>query len=59
MPPRDCSSFLSCQLRDALPFGNKAAVIVLNGGSAFTLKSGTLTPSSFNHLGATNEVLYP
>lgn len=45
--------------RNALPFGDEAGVVVLNGGSAFTVKPGTITPDFFRTMGATNAVLYP
>lgn len=41
------------------PFKDKGAVVVLNGGSAFTVKQDTLTTKIFNSIGATNAVLYP
>jgi len=43
----------------AKPFGEKGGVIVLNGGSAFTVKKDTLTSNTFNSIGATNNCLYP
>ena len=41
------------------PFGEKGGVVVLNGGSAFTVKKDTLTTNTFNSVGANNGVLYP
>ncbi len=41
------------------PFGDKGGVIVLNGGSAFTVKKDTLSSNTFNSVGAANECLYP
>ena len=41
------------------PFGDKGSVVVLNGGSAFTLKKDTIDTNTFNSVGATNDVVYP
>lgn len=41
------------------PFGDKGGVIVLNGGSAFTVKKDTLRTNVFNSVGAANDCLYP
>ncbi len=41
------------------PFGDKGGVIVLNGGSAFTVKKDTLSSNTFNSIGATNTCIYP
>ena len=41
------------------PFGEKGGVIVLNGGSAFTVKKDTLSSNTFNSIGATNTCIYP
>ncbi len=41
------------------PFGEKGGVIVLNGGSAFTVKKDTLSSNTFNSVGATNTCIYP
>ncbi|MDA1097075.1 MAG: prepilin-type N-terminal cleavage/methylation domain-containing protein [Chloroflexi bacterium] len=40
------------------PFKEKGAVVVLNGGSAFTVKQDTLNTNTFNSVGATNNVMY-
>jgi prepilin-type N-terminal cleavage/methylation domain-containing protein len=41
------------------PFGEKGCVVVLNGGSAFTLKKDTINTNAFNSVGETNLVIYP
>ncbi len=41
------------------PFGDKGGVVVLNGGSAFTVKKDTISSNTFNSIGATNNCLYP
>lgn len=40
------------------PFKDKGGVVVLNGGSAFTVKQDTLSTNTFNSVGATNDVMY-
>ena len=40
------------------PFKDKGGVVVLNGGSSFTVKQDTLTTNTFNSIGATNAVMY-
>ena len=41
------------------PFGDKGAVVVLKGGSAFGIKQDTLPTNKFNSSGDNHEVLYP
>lgn len=41
------------------PFGDKGAVIVQNGGAAYTVKNDTLTTNKFNSVSANNQALYP
>jgi len=41
------------------PFRNKGGVVVLNGGSTFTVKQDTLKTNTFNSVGADNGVIYP
>jgi prepilin-type N-terminal cleavage/methylation domain-containing protein len=43
----------------AEPFGDRAAVVVTRGGSAFQLDESTALATNFNQVGATNTVLYP
>jgi prepilin-type N-terminal cleavage/methylation domain-containing protein len=46
-------------MKGSTPFGDKGAVIVQNGGAAFTVKQDTLTTNKFNSVAATNRCLYP
>jgi prepilin-type N-terminal cleavage/methylation domain-containing protein len=43
----------------ALPFGDKACVVVAYGGSAFSMDSDTAIATNFNPYGSANAVLYP
>jgi prepilin-type N-terminal cleavage/methylation domain-containing protein len=43
----------------AQPFGEKGGVVVLKGGSTFTVKKDSLTTNKFNSAGANNRPLYP
>ena len=43
----------------AQPFGEKGGVVVLKGGSTFTVKKDSLTTNKFNSAGAKNRVCYP
>lgn len=43
----------------ALPFGDRACVVVTRGGPAYTLDENTAIGTNFNRTGATNDVLYP
>jgi prepilin-type N-terminal cleavage/methylation domain-containing protein len=44
---------------NAQPFGEKGGVIVLKGGSTFTVKKDSLTTNKFNSAGSDNRALYP
>jgi prepilin-type N-terminal cleavage/methylation domain-containing protein len=41
------------------PFGDKGGVVVLKGGSAFSMKKDSLATNKFNSAGADNPVIYP
>ena len=43
----------------AQPFQDKGGIVVLKGGSTFTVKKDSLTTNKFNSAGARNEAIYP
>lgn len=44
---------------NALPFGDRACVVITRGGPAYYLDQNTALATNFNRTGATNAVLYP
>lgn len=44
---------------DAPPFGNRAAVVIVRGGSSFALDPDTAMATNFNPVGADNAFLWP